>query len=83
MRRSPPLPAPRSRNRPGRFTAEIARTPEQLERGLMFRAKMGDNDGMLFVLGREEKAIFWMENTVLPLSVAYMDSTGGFSKSTI
>jgi len=57
-------------------TAELARTPAQLEAGLMFRRHMDDNSGMLFMLGPEERATFWMKNTILPLSVAYLDRTG-------
>jgi len=57
-------------------TAELARTPAQLEAGLMFRPHMDDNAGMLFMLGPEERATFWMKNTILPLSVAYIDRSG-------
>ncbi len=56
--------------------AEIARTPQQMEAGLMYRTRMGDNDGMLFVLGPPQQARFWMANTYLPLSVAYLDRAG-------
>jgi len=59
-----------------RVTAELARTPAQLEAGLMFRPHMDDNAGMLFMLGPEERATFWMKNTILPLSVAYIDRSG-------
>ncbi|SDU16922.1 hypothetical protein SAMN05444156_2379 [Verrucomicrobium sp. GAS474] len=72
----PTLPAVELRIGNARVTAEIARTPEQLERGLMFRTAMADNAGMLFVLGPERRATFWMANTLLPLSVAYMDKNG-------
>ena len=57
-------------------TAEIAATPEQEERGLMFRTKLGDNDGMIFLLGAPQTADFWMKNTLIPLSVAYIDKNG-------
>ena len=58
------------------LSAEIARTPDELSQGLMFRTKMGDNEGMLFCLTQEGPASFWMENTLLPLSVAYLDRNG-------
>jgi uncharacterized membrane protein (UPF0127 family) len=55
--------------------AKVAATPEQEERGLMYVTKMPDNDGMLFILpvGHAE---FWMKNTLIPLSVAYIDEKG-------
>jgi uncharacterized membrane protein (UPF0127 family) len=55
--------------------SEVAKTPDQLSRGLMFRTKLGDNDGMLFVL-EEGPAQFWMANTGIPLSLAYLDREG-------
>ncbi len=72
----PPLPTIDLRIGPAHVVAEIARTPDQLERGLMFRPSMADNAGMLFVLGPENRAAFWMANTLIPLTVAYMDKTG-------
>jgi len=72
----PPLPAVTLKIGGATVVAEVARTPEQTERGLMFRQTMADNAGMLFVLGPERRATFWMANTLLPLTVAYMDKTG-------
>jgi uncharacterized membrane protein (UPF0127 family) len=56
--------------------AQIAATPDQQERGLMFCTKMGDNDGMIFLLGAPARATFWMKNTLIPLSVAFIDKDG-------
>lgn len=50
---------------------EVARTPEELSRGLMYREKMGENEGMLFVFQDEQPRTFWMKNTLLPLSIAF------------
>src|SRR5258708_33577739 len=56
--------------------AEIAATPEQEERGLMFRTHLGDNDGMIFLLPKITTATFWMKNTLIPLSIAFIDKNG-------
>ena len=56
--------------------AEIASTEAQRARGLMYRRKMGKNDGMLFVYPRPEPLSFWMKNTYLPLTIAYIDKRG-------
>jgi uncharacterized membrane protein (UPF0127 family) len=58
------------------LNAEIAATPAQQERGLMFITKMPDNDGMIFLLPYPMTATFWMKNTRIPLSVAYIDKDG-------
>ncbi len=53
---------------------EIADTPEKRETGLMFRDKMEQNQGMLFLFSTEEPQAFWMHNTVLPLDIIYVNS---------
>ena len=55
---------------------EIARTEEQHARGLMFRKKLPEDAGMLFVYDEEDFRRFWMKNTYIPLSLAYIDSEG-------
>jgi len=56
--------------------AEIACTPSQRRRGLMFRKGLARNGGMLFVFPKEKRASFWMKNTRLPLDLAYIGSGG-------
>jgi uncharacterized membrane protein (UPF0127 family) len=55
---------------------EIADSPDELARGLMGRTALGEDRGMLFVFPDEEVRSFWMKNTLIPLSIAYMDSEG-------
>ena len=56
--------------------AEVARTDAERERGLMFRTKLEDGAGMIFVFDRDERLSFWMKNTLIPLSLAYIASDG-------
>ena len=58
------------------FTVEIADTEETRARGLMFRKSLADNAGMLFVFDRDSQQSFWMDNTEVPLSIAYISSSG-------
>ena len=58
------------------LTTEIAATGAQQERGLMYVSKLPDNDGMIFLLPKVTTATFWMKNTLIPLSVAYIDKNG-------
>lgn len=56
--------------------AEVARTEAEREQGLMFREKMAPNQGMVFVFDGNAQVCMWMKNTLLPLSVAFIDETG-------
>jgi len=55
---------------------EIADDLPEQERGLMDRTALGKDRGMLFVYSDEEVRSFWMKNTLVPLSIAYVDSDG-------
>lgn len=55
---------------------EQALTQDQITRGMMFRKEMAEHEGMLFVFGRPHQASFWMRNTLIPLSCAYIDPEG-------
>jgi uncharacterized membrane protein (UPF0127 family) len=56
--------------------AEVASTFETRAQGLMFRKYLGPNEGMLFVFPQAEAQCMWMKNTLIPLSVAFMDAQG-------
>lgn len=56
--------------------AEVAKTVTQIATGMMFRESMDKNDGMLFVFGRPHQTSFYMKNTTVPLSGAYIDAEG-------
>ena len=55
---------------------EVAATDEQRMQGLMFREKLGRDDGMLFIFDQPAYQAMWMKNTLIPLSVAYLDAQG-------
>lgn len=55
------------------ISVEMAETPEQHERGLMFRKSMPENEGMLFIFNMEDIRYFWMKNTYIDLSIGYFD----------
>ncbi|MDI9330119.1 MAG: DUF192 domain-containing protein [Alphaproteobacteria bacterium] len=56
--------------------AQLAGTPEQREIGLMFRTDMPAHEGMLFVFERKSEQCFWMKNTLLPLTAAFLEDDG-------
>jgi uncharacterized membrane protein (UPF0127 family) len=56
--------------------AEIADTPQSREHGLMQRDHLCNNCGMLFVFEKADKYSFWMKNTPLPLSIAFITADG-------
>ena len=56
--------------------AELAITPTQQATGMMFRREMGANEGMLFVNDDVGVRCFWMRNTLLPLTIAFIADDG-------
>jgi uncharacterized membrane protein (UPF0127 family) len=57
--------------------AEIADEVAEHETGLMERTALAEDAGMLFVFPGERRRSFWMKNTLIPLSIAYIDGDGG------
>lgn len=58
------------------ITAEVAMSDRERNIGLMHRTQMGTHEGMLFVFERPGIQCFWMKNTLIPLSVAFVDDDG-------
>ena len=59
-----------------RIDAQVAATPEQRQTGLMHRKEMPQHEGMIFVFEQPAKQCFWMKNTLLPLSAAFISDDG-------
>lgn len=56
--------------------AQVALTPEQRQIGLMFRKDMPQHEGMIFVFEETSRQCFWMKNTLLPLTAAFVADDG-------
>jgi uncharacterized membrane protein (UPF0127 family) len=59
-----------------KIVAEVTTTPEQRATGLMHRFSLRPDHGMLFVFERAEPQAFWMKNTFIPLSIAFIGADG-------
>ncbi len=56
--------------------AEVVATEAERQQGLMFRESMAHNEGMVFLFGAPAGVCMWMKNTLIPLSVAFIDGDG-------
>ena len=75
---SPQLNLPRVKLSAGmhQIDAQVAQTPAQRQIGLMFRREMPQHEGMLFVFEQPAPQCFWMKNTILPLTAAFVADDG-------
>jgi uncharacterized membrane protein (UPF0127 family) len=74
----PQLDLPRVKLAAGmhQIDAQVARTHEQRMTGLMHRKEMPQHEGMLFIFEQRTQQCFWMKNTLLPLSIAFLADDG-------
>ena len=74
----PQLQLPRTQLTAGMhvLNVQLAQTPEQRQIGLMWRREMPQHEGMLFVFEQPTKQCFWMRNTLIPLSAAFVADDG-------
>ena len=74
----PQLDLPRTTIQAGmrRIEAQVAAQPRELAIGLMFRKSMPAHEGMIFVFPESGRQCFWMRNTLMPLSVAFLSEDG-------
>ena len=70
------LPISKIQVGPHAVSAEVAQTPEQRALGLMYRFSLPADHGMLFVFEAPQPLSFWMRNTYIPLSIAFIGADG-------
>jgi uncharacterized membrane protein (UPF0127 family) len=61
------------------FRVELARTPQEQSKGLMFRTELGPDEGMIFPFEPARGASFWMRNTVISLDLIFVGTDGRIS----
>ena len=59
-----------------KLTVEVASTPQAMQTGLMNRFSLQPDHGMLFVFRKPQPLAFWMKDTYIPLSIAFVDARG-------
>ena len=64
------------------FTVQVAATPDQQERGLMFYKSLGPDQGMIFPYEPPQDIAFWMKNTLIPLDIIFIRADGTIARIT-
>lgn len=72
----PELPTVTLRSGAVEMVAEVARSDEEQRVGLMFRKSLADGRGMIFVYDDDRRLSFWMKNTLVPLTIAFLAADG-------
>lgn len=72
----PTLPSTELRIGEKKISAEIADDDQERAAGLMFRKSLASDSGMVFVMEKSDPVGFWMKNTEVPLTIAYIDAAG-------
>ena len=62
------------------FTVQVAETPDQQERGLMFTKSLGPDQGMIFPYDPPQDISFWMKNTLIPLDIIFIRANGTIAR---
>jgi len=65
-----------------RFIVEVARSPDEQQRGMMFRQSLAPDRGMIFPYDPPQPVSFWMQNTLIPLDLIYIRANGTIARIT-
>jgi hypothetical protein len=63
------------------LAVEVANTEATRQKGMMFRTRLGPDEAMLFVFGRDSNLTFWMKNTPVDLDLAYIRADGTITQT--